>query len=388
MDVTNMGVLRITSLPAVPGTGSSVSLNVERPILADVSFQRILAYERSRSERSHKPFLLMLLEFSNSHTAEKRSDDLMGIMSALALRVRETDVVGWYHQDSIAGVLFTEISSDERGQLLSVILNRLSQVLQADRNAFDPSTLRVSFHFFPDDWKEGSPVGGSNDAILYPDLLATTKAKHIALGIKRFVDILVSLALLTLISPLVILIGLAIKATSRGPILFKQHRVGQYGRHFLFFKFRSMCVNNDCAVHREYVHRLISGTASRMTTKSGGEGVYKLADDTRVTPLGRFLRRTSLDELPQLLNVLRGDMSLVGPRPPIPYELGSYEIWHRRRLMQVKPGITGLWQVTGRSRVSFDEMVRLDIRYAETWSLWGDFKILVRTPAAILRGAY
>ena len=119
-----------------------------------------------------------------------------------------------------------------------------------------------------------------------------------------------------------------------------------------------------------------------------GEGVYKLVNDPEITSLGRFLRRTSLDELPQFFNVLRGDMSLVGPRPPIPYEVAAYQTWHRRRVLQVKPGITGLWQVTGRSRVSFDEMVRLDLQYANFWSLSLDFKILMRTPAAVIKGAY
>jgi lipopolysaccharide/colanic/teichoic acid biosynthesis glycosyltransferase len=115
--------------------------------------------------------------------------------------------------------------------------------------------------------------------------------------------------------------------------------------------------------------------------------VFKLTKDRRITPVGNFLRRSSLDELPQLLNVLKGDMSLVGPRPPIPYELAVYQTWHRRRLLEVKPGITGLWQVMGRSQVSFDEMVRLDLRYAMTWTIWMDLRILLRTPMAVIRGS-
>ena len=115
--------------------------------------------------------------------------------------------------------------------------------------------------------------------------------------------------------------------------------------------------------------------------------MYKLTNDKRITPIGKFLRQTSLDELPQLINVLKGDMSLVGPRPPIPYELAAYQTWHRRRVLEVKPGITGLWQVTG-SRVKFDEMVRLDLRYATSWTPWLDLKILIRTPVAVIKGAY
>jgi len=145
---------------------------------------------------------------------------------------------------------------------------------------------------------------------------------------------------------------------------------------------------NDHSVHRDYVKRMIAGNAERISRNGSDEGVYKLVDDPRITRLGRFLRRTSLDELPQFFNVLKGDMSLVGPRPPIPYEVAAYQTWHRRRVLQVKPGITGLWQVMGRNRVSFDEMVRLDLQYANFWSLWLDFKILMRTPAAVVKGAY
>ena len=134
--------------------------------------------------------------------------------------------------------------------------------------------------------------------------------------------------------------------------------------------------------------KLIAGDAERVAVSENGKGVYKLANDSRITRIGAFLRKTSLDELPQFLNVLKGDMSLVGPRPPIPYELAAYQTWHRRRVLEVKPGITGLWQVTGRSRVKFDDMVRLDLRYATSWSPWMDLKILLRTPGAVIKGAY
>jgi lipopolysaccharide/colanic/teichoic acid biosynthesis glycosyltransferase len=144
-----------------------------------------------------------------------------------------------------------------------------------------------------------------------------------------------------------------------------------------------MYVNNDHSVHREFVTKLIN-KEERADLKS--DTVYKLTSDKRITPIGKFLRKTSLDELPQFFNVLCGDMSLVGPRPPIPYELAAYQTWHRRRLLEVKPGITGLWQVTGRSTVDFDEMVRLDLRYATSWSPWLDVKILLRTPLAVIRG--
>jgi lipopolysaccharide/colanic/teichoic acid biosynthesis glycosyltransferase len=139
-------------------------------------------------------------------------------------------------------------------------------------------------------------------------------------------------------------------------------------------------------VHKEYITKFIASQAAKQPSNGNGEGVFKLTNDKRVTRVGKFLRRTSLDELPQFLNVLKGEMSLVGPRPPIPYELASYQTWHRRRVLEVKPGITGLWQVTGRSRVNFDEMVRLDLRYATSWSPSLDFTILMRTPLAVIKG--
>jgi lipopolysaccharide/colanic/teichoic acid biosynthesis glycosyltransferase len=153
------------------------------------------------------------------------------------------------------------------------------------------------------------------------------------------------------------------------------------------FKFRSMYTNSDQGIHREYVTQLIANQAERKPAGEQGGGVFKLTNDPRITRVGRMLRRSSLDELPQILNVLKGDMSLVGPRPPIPYELSAYQTWHRRRVLEARPGVTGLWQVTGRSQVRFDEMVRLDLRYATTWTLWLDLKILLRTPLAVFRGA-
>jgi lipopolysaccharide/colanic/teichoic acid biosynthesis glycosyltransferase len=180
--------------------------------------------------------------------------------------------------------------------------------------------------------------------------------------------------------------ALAIKASSKGPVFYKQQRVGKHGKRFTFLKFRSMLVDNDPSIHKEYVTKLIAGQAERNPSNGNGDAVYKLTNDERVTGVGAFLRRTSLDELPQFLNVLRGDMSLVGPRPPIPYELAAYQTWHRRRVLQVKPGMTGLWQVQGRCRIGFDDMVRLDLRYARDCSPWLDLKILLRTPKAVIAG--
>jgi lipopolysaccharide/colanic/teichoic acid biosynthesis glycosyltransferase len=146
-------------------------------------------------------------------------------------------------------------------------------------------------------------------------------------------------------------------------------------------KFRSMHMDNDPGIHEEYVRKLIANEVM----DSGG--AYKIKDDPRVTPIGRFIRRTSLDELPQFVNVLTGEMSLVGPRPPISYEFETYALWHRRRVLEVKPGITGIWQVHGRSRTTFDEMVRMDLLYIRNQSIWLDLKILLKTPLAVISGA-
>jgi exopolysaccharide biosynthesis polyprenyl glycosylphosphotransferase len=202
--------------------------------------------------------------------------------------------------------------------------------------------------------------------------------------VKRAFDVCVAALALVLLSPLWVLMALLIKLDSKGPVLYRQERVGMDGRIFLFLKFRTMRTGADDRAHREYQRRYIEG---RPDTNLGDSRrpVYKLHDDPRVTRTGRWLRRTSLDELPQLLNVLRGDMSVVGPRPPIPYEVEAYALWHRKRL-DMKPGMTGLWQVSGRNRLSFDEMVRLDLFYIENWSLWLDLKIMLRTLPVLLRG--
>jgi exopolysaccharide biosynthesis polyprenyl glycosylphosphotransferase len=221
---------------------------------------------------------------------------------------------------------------------------------------------------------------------LYPDLEKFNRSKT-SRFLKRAIDIAGSLLALTLLSPVLLAVAAAIKLSSSGPILFRQQRVGQHGKKFTFLKFRSMYFTEDHTIHREYVKRLISGVNGSAHEQGSRADVYKLTNDPRVTPIGRILRRTSIDEVPQFMNVLTGQMSLVGPRPPIPYEFESYDLWHVQRLLAVKPGITGLWQVEGRSRVTFDEMVRLDLKYASSWSVWLDLKILLRTPGAVLSGA-
>jgi len=201
---------------------------------------------------------------------------------------------------------------------------------------------------------------------------------------KRLVDVTFSLGVLVLGLPFYLLVAAFIKLTSEGPVFFIQERVGRDGVPFKFYKFRTMTVANSDSHHRDFTKEFIKGQAMEGRDRSG-KPVFKMRRDPRVTSIGRFLRRTSLDELPQFINVLKGEMTLVGPRPPIIYELPHYKEWHKGRLA-VRPGLTGLWQVSGRSTVPFDEMVMLDLYYIENWSLTLDLKIIARTLPVMLLG--
>ena len=238
---------------------------------------------------------------------------------------------------------------------------------------------------FPEDWQDGEQRMPPN-SVLYPDLEKREESRKMFNAVKRAMDVAGSLLALIVLSPLFLAIALAVKLSSDGPIFFRQKRIGRHGLPFVFLKFRSMYINNDTAKHKEFVRRMIANGSDPGLKDENGEVVYKMTSDPRITKIGAFLRRTSLDELPQFINVLKGEMSLVGPRPPIPYEVEAYDFWHRRRVLEARPGITGLWQVTGRSRVKFDDMVRLDLQYARTWSPWMDLKILLRTPGAVVLG--
>jgi lipopolysaccharide/colanic/teichoic acid biosynthesis glycosyltransferase len=353
--------------------------------LVEDSFLRMLALERKRTERSHRRFVLMLLE-SGSLLKGGTSKEIFGrVLDALFRSTRETDLKGWYKSGHTIGVIFTEIGSAESGSVANALLSKVLTALGRTLTIDQINEIRLSFHVFPEDW-ENHDSETPADSALYPEGCGE-EARRGARALKRSMDIAGSFSAVIFLSPLFALIAIAIKLTSKGPILFRQPRIGQFGRRFTFLKFRSMYFMNDHSVHEEFMGRLISGRNGFHQKNGSQRPVYKLTKDPRVTPLGRFLRRTSLDELPQFLNVLRGEMSLVGPRPPIPYELRRYDIWHRRRVLAAKPGMTGLWQVSGRSRVTFDDMVRLDLKYARSWSLWIDLQILLQTPAAVISGS-
>jgi len=380
--------LQVASLSA-----SSMSRSSERSpaqgrvasgdVLSEEIFHGMIARERKRSERSQRPFVLLLIDSRQSEADEDQGRLLLDLLPALQGATRETDVTGWYKTDAVVGVMFTEIVLDNKS-VLSTILSRIGAVVRNGLDTDQFSRVTFTFHVFPDDW-DAEDTGRPSNPTLYPDLEKRQTSNRLNLATKRLIDVLGSLLLLALLSPALLIIAAAVKLTSRGPVLFRQKRIGEHGTPFTFLKFRSMFMNNNASEHQEYVRQLIAGQAQKKTA-SGGAAVFKLTNDPRITPVGRFLRRSSLDELPQLINVLRGEMSLVGPRPPVPYEVEAYALWHRRRLLEAKPGITGLWQVHGRSRVAFDDMVRLDLRYARDCSPLLDLKILLQTPKAVMSG--
>ncbi len=326
----------------------------------------------------------MLLDFGQGLGGSQQNEGFAKLIAIASQTTRETDLRGWYRDNCQIGIIFTEIGTEEiwatGDSLTRRITERALEVLGAEQSRY----LKIRLHILPPESGQEEP----SDAVmslLYPDFGSESGSGSGSLLAKRAVDLAGSLCALTVLSPVMCAIAAAVKLTSNGPVFFRQQRVGKFGRNFTFLKFRSMYLANDSAAHEDYVKRFIAGNADKKNSAKQG-GVYKLIDDPRITPVGRFLRRTSLDELPQFFNVLVGQMSLVGPRPPIPYEVDVYDVWHRRRFLSVKPGITGLWQVQGRSRLKFDEMVRLDLRYARSWSIWLDIKILLKTPRAVLMG--
>jgi exopolysaccharide biosynthesis polyprenyl glycosylphosphotransferase len=349
-------------------------------LLTQDIFQRFLCWERKRAERSGKCVLLMLLNAEELLVTKQSNKVLATIVSALSSPTRETDILGWCERNAVLGIIFTELHKSDRDRLQNLMTAEVSARLRANLNQEQADQIRISFHSFPED---GDKTNGSPliDETIYPDLREPNLAARLSRLAKRAIDVVVSLIAIIVFSPLFILISVAIKLTSKGPILFRQERVGQYGRRFSFLKFRSMKCGSNSHIHQEYVKQFISGTIAKE------QGVtYKITKDPRLTRIGGFLRKSSLDELPQLINVLKGEMSLVGPRPAIPYEIDFYQMWHRTRFLEVKPGITGLWQITGRSKTTFDDMVRLDLRYVKQWSFWLDIKILLRTPQAVFSG--
>jgi lipopolysaccharide/colanic/teichoic acid biosynthesis glycosyltransferase len=358
-------------------------LRTRQHVLTEALFKDVLLRERKRADRADRAVVLLLVALDSvvrdvsaaSNATSQAPWAWMKATEALSAAAGGTAVIGWFQSHVLLGAIVPALGGADQETL---VRRELSSRLDG------PTAARFSIrsHVYSpnsaqsEEWSADDPFMVERRTA---DAGRTTRDR-----IKRAVDVAGALTLLLLLSPVFLLIAALLKLTSPGSILFRQERVGQWAKPFTMLKFRTMRVNADTRLHHEFVTRFIRSGAELSSV--GRQALFKLTNDPRVTPLGRILRRTSLDELPQLWNVLRGDMSLVGPRPPLAYEVEQYRPWHKRRVVDAKPGITGLWQVTGRSRTTFDEMVRLDLRYARTRCLWTDLRILLATPRAVISG--
>ena len=338
-------------------------------MLSEELFDDVLVRERRRADRFEEPFVLFLVTFQGPRS----QDGWTSLADALSHAIHDTDVIGWFREGSILGLVRPIPSGGDataEGSNLAVTIRRAL--------ARRPDLLHgCSMH-----WEAYSPATATMPAAVMEAEQRRTPKQAVKNILKRVLDVAGSSILLLVLSPVMAVISALVKLTSKGPVFFPQERIGVGGQPFMMLKFRTMHANADQSIHQRYVEDYILRSSAARNT----DQVFKIVNDPRVTPIGHFLRRSSLDELPQFWNVLRGEMSLVGPRPPLPYEVAKYKSWHKRRVLEAKPGITGPWQVTGRSRTTFEEMVRLDLRYARRHSVWTDVKIILATPKAMISG--
>lgn len=404
-------------------------------------FRQRLAIEKRRSERLNSKSSLVVLHLK-SHARGQRNKaafakkSLAHLARMICTIIRETDAVSLHETDAIL-ILLPDTDNQGAQKVCEKIKKLMGEsahpYLEAPKLGFDDFEVQIlsypekSWMDSPteiqeDGNKEGddgerekgatfsntngthfkmsyvenlnlcvSSLNGTSfaipvvDALFWDQFVAVDFFASANQALKKAIDFIGAIAALVLFSPVILLTAVLIKLTSPGPVLFRQERLGFKGKPFTFLKFRSMYINSEDQIHQEYVKKLIRGNSNEINNGSQESPFYKIKSDPRVTPIGRFIRKTSLDELPQLWNVLKGDMSLVGPRPPIPYEVKEYQNWHYRRVLEAKPGITGLWQVTGRNTTTFDDMVRLDIHYTQNWTLALDFKIMAGTIQAIFK---
>jgi lipopolysaccharide/colanic/teichoic acid biosynthesis glycosyltransferase len=329
-------------------------------------FQALLCHERARVERDGTEFSLVVFP------CEWREP----LLDPLRKAMRSIDEVGWLDQRTV-GVLLP-ITSFEGGVAFT---RRVAAFLGTQAAEMPLEVFSYPQHWYPqsreergDGGRRNEPEVGFSSCPELPEVLERVFRKRIP-GWKRVLDVSGSLVGLLLLSPLFLLISMYIKGVSPGPVLFRHQRVGLRGKSFTFLKFRTMKIGNNQGFHKEHIVAAI---------RAGG-ALEKLDDkgDSRIIVGGRILRKTCLDELPQLINVLRGEMSLVGPRPCMAYEAQEFLRWHTHRF-DALPGMTGLWQVSGKNKLTFSQMIRLDISYAESMSFWRDIGILLRTFPAII----
>ena len=349
-------------------------------LLGEELFRGVLVRERKRADRSNQPLVLLLIAYDGIPQVES-APIWRSVVDALAAVRRETDVMGWFEHRTVVGLILPEVPASDAfpRELNEHVRREISRRLDAQT----AGRVSIRLHMHPDPKAPDAEGFRPVDPIVSSGRPGARQQTRYDAA-KRALDVGFSLALLAILSPLFFVIAALVKLTSPGPVFFRQERIGQRMKPFMMLKFRTMHMNVGHAIHHQFVSSFIK--SGGQAGEAGKTGLFKIANDPRVTAIGRFLRRTSLDELPQLWNVLRGEMSLVGPRPPLQYEVEQYKWWHTRRVLEAKPGVTGLWQVTGRSRTTFDEMVRLDLRYARTYSFWTDIKILLATPRAVISG--
>ncbi len=363
-------------------------------------FQTALQREQARAERNGHQITLVLLS-ADGHNGDVRR--VFRLLEALKSRMRIMDEAGWFDPSRI-GILMPYTTREGAWHMIE----DLCAMLDGELTAADCSVYTYPCDLdddgeFPEPARNDTdasenlvtvPGRGSNRrnsgasaicervrpgvACAYPIVVVPSSESSVW---QRGLDIVCSLLGLTVLAPIFLGTALLIKLVSPGPVFFRQVRIGRAGRPFMLWKFRTMAVNADSAIHRNHVSQQINNAAE--DGQATARPMAKLDDDPRVIPLGTILRGTCIDELPQLINVLRGEMSIVGPRPPIPYEVRDYRPWQRRRL-DAPPGLTGLWQVSGKNKLTFDEMVRLDIRYSRQKSVWMNVMIMLRTPRVIL----
>ncbi len=363
-----------------------------------------LKEERERSKRTERPFSLLVIDVASMSLALTRNSGGFSriqekrLIDEIVRHSRKTDIKGWFDPTRV-GILMPDTKNTGALEFRQKICGKIGHIFPSGQTTrledfvqvftFEGGSSTEPFSFPDGDNGGGDSIGLEEDA-LYADIVDRNLPSSLTRLAKRILDIVGSILGIIITFPLMLIISVLIKLTSPGPVLFRQERVGFMGRRFIFLKFRSMIANADQTLHKNYVADLINAQRGEINRGTDAQPLYKMNDDPRITPIGNLLRKTSLDELPQLFNILRGDMSLVGPRPPIPYEVEEYRLWHYGRVVEAKPGLTGLWQVSGRSRTTFDDMVRLDLQYTDRWSIWLDIKIILKTFRAVLsaKGAY
>lgn len=339
-------------------------------------FRRELDREKHRTDRSESPFTLMLFGFEpEPGIPGKINGELKELASVVQRVTRASDCKGWFlNGDKFqVGVLMPDTKPEESAHLYNRVRDGLRPAL---KNKFNVTTTVYTYpaHLESSSGYRGLSLEGNDST---GSIVFSKPVEQIPMW-KRSLDVIGALMAIILLSPIWIMISLFIKLVSPGPVFFKQKRVGMDGKYFMMIKFRTMSVKVDPDAHRRYVETLI-----RSDSGNNDKPMVKLENRPEIIPGGKIIRSLCLDEIPQLLNVLKGEMSLVGPRPAMEYEVQQYADWHHKRLNAL-PGMTGLWQVSGKNRLTFNEMVRLDIRYTRQMSLNNDLKILVKTIPAIM----